>query len=281
MRYNEILEKKVLGERIVSFRIYSPEIARRSLPGQFVVVRIHEKGERIPLTLCDWDGREGWIRLVVQEVGKSTYQMGDMEEGEIVPDILGPLGKPADIDSAGRVVCVGGGVGTAELFPIARAYKEKGNFVIGIMGFRSSRQVILEEELNSVLDTFVLTTEDGSRGREGLVTEPLEEILRGNEINLVYAVGPIPMMKAVSELTKKFEVRTLVSLNPIMVDGTGMCGSCRVTVGGKVRFSCVDGPEFDGHQVDFEELMLRNQRFQEEERRALKIYLEGKEGRSG
>ena len=276
---NQILEKKTLGDHIKTFRIYSPAIAYSASPGQFVILRLHERGERFPLTLCDWDKEEGWIQLVVQEVGKSTKELGRMKEKDIIRDILGPLGKPAEIEKWGKVVCVAGGVGTAEMYPVTRAMKEIGNEVIGIIGFRSNRQVILKERLEKVMKKLFITTEDGSVGIKGLVTDVLRKILEKERIDLVYSVGPLIMMKVVSEMTRKFNIPARVSLNPIMVDGTGMCGSCRVKVGKEIKFACVDGPEFDAHKVDFEELMIRNRRFQEEEKCSYKIFSEG--GRNG
>ncbi len=272
---NQILEKKNIGENIKSFRIYSPAIAGAALPGQFVILRLHERGERFPLTLCNWDKDKGWIQLVVQEVGKSTRELGMMGEGEVIMDILGPLGKPAEIEKWGRVICVAGGVGTAEMYPVARAMQEAGNEVTGIIGFRSEKQVILKEELEEVMKELFITTEDGSVGIKGLVTDVLQKLLKEGTISLVYSVGPLIMMKVVSEMTREFAVPTVVSLNPIMVDGTGMCGGCRVKVGDEIKFACVDGPEFDGHKVDFTELMVRNKRFQEEEKCALERFLKG------
>jgi len=277
MQYNEIIDKRELAEGIKSFLVYTPWIARKAQPGQFVILRLHDKGERFPLTLCDWDGEKGWIRLVVQEVGKSTRELGRMERGDCIKDILGPLGKPAHIDLFGKVICVAGGVGAAEIYPLAKSFKERGNQVICIIGFRSQSQLILEKELSKVVDRLVITTEDGSKGEKGLVTDPLKRLLEEGA-DLVYAVGPVVMMKAVSELTREFNVTTKVSLNPIMVDGTGMCGCCRVRVGGEVKFCCVEGPEFDGHLVDFEELMIRNARFKEEERVSLERFLKGERG---
>ncbi|NOZ63557.1 MAG: sulfide/dihydroorotate dehydrogenase-like FAD/NAD-binding protein, partial [Caldiserica bacterium] len=218
-RDNQILIKRTIGDNIKSFRIYSPAIAEAALPGQFVILRLHEKGERFPLTLCDWDKNKGWIQLVVQEVGKSTRELGMMGENQVIVDILGPLGKPAEIEKWGKVICVAGGVGTAEMYPIARAMQEAGNEVIGIIGFRSEKQVILQEELKKVMKELFITTEDGSVGIKGLVTHVLEKLLKEERINLVYSVGPLIMMKVVSEMTREFAVPTVVSLNPIMVDG--------------------------------------------------------------
>ncbi len=270
---NLILEKKVLGKGIKYFRIYSSKVSRNCQAGQFVIVKIGEKGERIPLTICDWNREKATISLVVQEIGKTTHQLGKMEPGDIIPHLLGPLGKPSEIEYFGKVVCVGGGVGVAEIYPIARALKERENEVLCIIGARSKDLIILEEELKEISDYLYVTTDDGSYGRKGMVTEVLKEIIRETKVDCVFAVGPLVMMKAVSELTKPLGIPTKVSLNPIMVDGTGMCGSCRVKVWGEVKFACVDGPEFDGHGVDFEELILRNQRFLEKERLSLEIYL--------
>ena len=277
MRENEILEKNIVGEKIKSFKIYSSEIPKKASPGQFIVLRLSEKGERFPLTLCDWNKDEGWIKIIFQEIGKSTIKLGEMEEGMVIMNILGPLGKPSEIRRFGKVVFVAGGVGTAEIYPVVKGMKEAGNIIKCIIGFRSSKQVILEKELGKIADEIIVTTEDGSKGKKGFVTDALNEILDEEKIDLVYSVGPLIMMKVVGELTRKFNVPTRVSLNPIMVDGTGICGSCRVEVDGKIKFACIDGPEFDAHKVNFEELMTRNRRFVKEEKVSLDRYLKAKD----
>ncbi len=226
------------------------------------MVRLDNQGERIPLTLADSDPSSGTITLIVQAVGKTTKQLCAMKAGDAILDVVGPLGTPTPIAMHGTVACVGGGVGTAELYPIARALKEAGNTVFSIVGARSHDLVILEPEMKAISDTLYVTTDDGSYGRKGFVTDQLKELLDTvSGIGAVFAIGPLPMMKAVSMLTKPYNVHTLVSLNTIMVDGTGMCGGCRVTINGAMKFACVDGPEFDGHQVDFDELMMRNRTY--------------------
>lgn len=249
--------------------ILAPEITERALPGQFIVLRIDEKGERIPLTIHDVNREEGTVRIIFQEVGKTTRRLSGLHSGDFLKDFLGPLGRPSEIEKFGRVVCVGGGVGTAVIYPEARALKEAGNRIISIIGARNKELLILEKKMRGISDELYITTDDGSYGRQGVVTEALKEILDDDKVNLVIAIGPVVMMKFVSQLTREYGVKTIVSLNPIMVDGTGMCGSCRVRVGEETKFVCVDGPEFDGHQVDFEELRERNSRFLEEEKVAL------------
>ncbi len=249
--------------------ICTPEIAGKALPGQFIVLRIDEKGERIPLTVHDVDKEEGIVRIIFQEVGKTTKKLAGLREGDFLKDFLGPLGQPSEIEKFGRVVCVGGGVGTAVIYPEAKALKAAGNRIISVLGARNKELLILEEKMREISDELYITTDDGSSGRRGVVTEALKEILDKDKVDLVVAIGPVVMMKFVCRLTRVYEVKTVVSLNPIMVDGTGMCGSCRVSVGGETKFVCVDGPEFDGHQVDFEELRERNSRFREEEKVAL------------
>ncbi len=270
----KILERETLAEHINKFVVEAPLIAKKALPGQFVILRLHEKGERIPITICETDPEKGTITLVVQEVGKTTYELGTYQAGDEIADIIGPLGKPAEIEKVGTVVAIGGGVGTAIVYPEAKAFKEKGNYVISIIGFRSKRFVILEEEMRKVSDELYVTTDDGSYGMKGFVSDKLKELIEeGRKIDLVIAIGPAIMMKVVSDLTRPYGIKTIVSLNSIMVDGTGMCGACRVEVGGKTRFACVDGPEFDGHQVDFDLLIKRLAMYKEEERIALERYL--------
>jgi ferredoxin--NADP+ reductase len=262
-----ILDVEPLAAGITRLVVRAPLPARKRRAGNFVIVRVLDTGERIPLTIVDSDPAAGTITLIVQAVGKTTKQLCAMRPGDALPDVLGPLGNPTPIEGHGEVACVGGGVGTAELLPIARALKDAGNVVHSVIGARSASLVILEEEMAACSDSLAVATDDGSHGRKGVVTGPLEELLaRRPGLGAVYAIGPLPMMKAVAEVTRRHGVRTFVSLNALMVDGTGMCGGCRVTVGGQMKFSCVDGPEFDAHQVDFDELILRNRTYQAEER---------------
>jgi ferredoxin--NADP+ reductase len=262
-----ILRKEDLSPTISRFVIEAPFIARKRKAGNFIMVRIREGGERIPLTIADSDPARGSITIIVQAIGKTTKELCALGEGSGILDVVGPLGNPTPIENHGNVVCVGGGVGTAELYPIAKALKEAGNGVQTIVGARSRDLVILENEMREVSDRVHVTTDDGSHGRKGFVTDQLKDILdSGPTIGAVYAIGPLPMMKAVAELTRSYGVHTLVSLNTIMVDGTGMCGGCRVTIGGEMKFACVDGPEFDGHAVDFDELMMRNRTYVDLER---------------
>lgn len=260
-----ILEKAQLAETVYSVIVEAPDIARRALAGQFVILRLDETGERFPLTLCDWSAAEGWIRLVLQVVGRSTRKLSLMEAGEGILDLVGPLGRPAELCAGEHVVCVGGGVGIAAIHPICRALHEAGNRVTGIIGARTADLLILEEEMAAVTDELVLTTDDGSRGIAGRVTWALEELLKKDSVDLVIAIGPAIMMKFSCAVTREFEVPTRVSLNSIMLDGTGMCGTCRCEVEGKTRFACVDGPEFDGHAVDWGLLLSRLDQYREEE----------------
>jgi len=270
----EIVKKRKLTDEVTFMRIKAPRIARKRKPGQFIILRAHDEGERIPLTLVGGDPEEGTIDIIFQVVGRSTMEFDRLEEGDAFLDVVGPLGKPTDIELYGTVVCVGGGIGTAPVLPIARALKEKGNVVYSIVGARTERLLILTEEMESVSDEIYITTDDGSRGRKGFVTDVLKELLEEKKPDRVFAIGPAIMMKFVCRLTKEYNVPTVVSLNAIMVDGTGMCGGCRVTVGGEVKFTCVHGPEFDGHKVDFDELMKRLSMYTEHEKRA-KCRLQG------
>lgn len=267
-----IIEKTQLSQGITKLEIEAPDIAAKALAGQFVVVVSEENSERIPLTIADSDSKKGILTLIFQEVGFSTKELGALNKGDFIRHILGPLGSPTHIEKYGTVICIGGGVGIAEMWPVARAMKNAGNRVIGIVGARAKGLIILEDKLSMVCDELFITTDDGSYGRKGFVTDSLRELLTVVEKSthtcypaLVYCVGPLVMMKAVSLITKEYHIKTLVSLNPIMVDGTGMCGSCRVTVGGEIKFGCVDGPEFDGHLVDFDELQQRLSAFKEKE----------------
>ena len=253
----EIVHKEHFSENVVRLDVKAPMIARARKPGHFVIVRCGEKGERIPLTIADADVAKGIITLVIQAVGVSTRKICALEPGDCLTDVVGPLGRATDIRRYGTVVCCGGGVGVAPLLPILAAMKEAGNRVIAVLAARTRDLIILEEEVRRHADEVIIMTDDGSYGRKGLVTDGVEEVIRREKVDLACTIGPAVMMKFVSLLTKKYEVPTICSLNTIMVDGTGMCGACRVTVGGKMRFVCVDGPEFDAHQVDFDEMLTR------------------------
>ena len=271
----KILKKRTLGPKIREYVVEAPEVARAGKPGQFIVLRLHERGERIPLTIVDCDPETGGVTLVVQEVGKSTQEMGDrFDEGDALLDFAGPLGEPSEIEAYGTVICIGGGVGIAPVYPIARALKEAGNTVIGIIGYRSRDLMFYHDEFAAVCDELHVMTNDGSFGGKGFVSDSLREILvSGREIHRVWAIGPAIMMKVCSDVTREFDVPTIVSLNSVMIDGTGMCGGCRVEVGGVAKFACVDGPEFDGHQVDFDLLMSRQGHYAAEEACSLDRYL--------
>jgi NAD(P)H-flavin reductase len=246
-------------------------VAKKAKAGQFVVIRIDEHGERIPLTIADWDEKEGSITIVFMEVGTTTRRLAQLKASDSIANFVGPLGSPSHIDKFGTVVCVAGGVGAAPIAPIARAMKKKGNKVLSILGARGKDLLFWEERLRSFSDQLIVTTDDGSYGRKGLVTEPLKELLEsGEKVDRVIAIGPSIMMKFCAKTTEPFGVKTIVSLNPIMVDGTGMCGCCRVSVGGTTKFTCVDGPEFDGHQVDWDLLLARQRIYLDEEKSSLK-----------
>ncbi|MCS7250278.1 MAG: sulfide/dihydroorotate dehydrogenase-like FAD/NAD-binding protein [candidate division WOR-3 bacterium] len=271
----KILKKEILAPNIKKIIVEAPEVAKKAQPGQFVILRIDEKGERIPLTIGDFDREKGTLTIVFQEVGKSTYHLGLLNEGDEILDFVGPLGKPSEIEKFGTVCCIGGGVGTPEIYPVARALKEVGNYVISIIGARNKELVIMEKEMREVSDELYITTDDGTYGMKGFVTDALKKILdSGKKIDRVIAVGPVMMMKAVSELTKNYNIKTIVSLNAMMLDGTGMCGICRVEIGGETKFACVDGPEFDGHLVNYDLLMARLRTYLEEEKLSLKLFKE-------
>ena len=269
----EIAEKEILTPQIVKLKIIAPIIARKRKPGQFVIIRVSEKGERIPLTIVDSNTDDGTVTIVFQIVGKTTHILSQLEKGDEILDLAGPLGKPTEIELFGTVLVVGGGIGAAVAYPIAKGMKVAGNKVIAIVGARSKDLLVLEHEIAAVSDEIIVTTDDGSYKRHGLVTEPLKEFLETRKIDQVIAIGPVPMMRAVSELSRPYGVKTLVSLNPIMVDGTGMCGACRVNIGGRTKFACVDGPEFDGHDVDFQDLTMRLTAYKEHEEHALARHL--------
>jgi len=262
-----ILEAVDLAPTIRRFVIKAPFVARKRKAGNFVMVRVDDHGERIPLTLAASDPESGTITLIVQAIGKTTKLLCTKGAGDALQDVVGPLGTPTPIENHGLTVCIGGGVGTAELYPIARALKDAGNTIVSIVGARSKDLIILEEEMRQCSNTVYVTTDDGTYGRKGFVTDQLKDLLEGSEkVHAVYAIGPLPMMKAVCNVTRPSGTKTFVSLNTIMVDGTGMCGGCRVTVGGQMKFACVDGPEFDGHLVDFDELLMRNRTYVDMER---------------
>ncbi|MFC2121963.1 sulfide/dihydroorotate dehydrogenase-like FAD/NAD-binding protein, partial [Bacteroidota bacterium] len=255
---------------IIRFDIEAPKIAKKIKAGQFVILRINETGERIPLTVADKDEFAGFITVIFQVVGKTTALMRTLNEGDQIRDVVGPLGKAAEIEKKGTVIMIGGGTGVAILYHVAKAFKEAGNYVIGIIGAQEKDMLILENEMTQICDDLVITTDDGSHGERGFVTSPLEKYLHErHDISLAYAIGPLVMMKNVCKLTKKFKIPTMVSLNPIMIDGTGMCGGCRVTVDNKTKFCCVDGPDFDGHKVDFDLLEKRNSIYLKDEKDSL------------
>lgn len=270
----KILGVKKIAPEVIMMKIKTPEIARKALPGQFVIIRADEKGERVPLTITDFDREKGTLVIVFQKVGKTTHQLGLFARGDTLADVVGPLGKPSHIEKFGTVVCVGGGIGAAPLYPIARALHEAGNYVITINGARNKSLLIIEKELKAVSDKVHTTTDDGTKGRCGFVTDVLKELLDTKRIDLVIAIGPAIMMKCVCQATEPYKVKTIVSLNPIMVDGTGMCGACRVEVGGETKFGCADGPEFDGHKVNFDLLMTRQRMYLAEEKLAMEVYEE-------
>jgi ferredoxin--NADP+ reductase len=261
----KVIRNDEIAPQVHRLVLHAPRIASARRPGQFVIVRLKEDAERIPLTLADADATEGTISLIVQAVGLGTKEIVATPAGGFIRDVAGPLGRPTEIHRWGKVLCVGGGVGTAVLYPLAKALAEAGNEVVTIIGGRSAAYVILRNEMSAFCKEVLVTTEDGSLGRQGFVTVVLGDIVRdpSRRPDAVFAVGPVPMMRAVADVTRPFHVKTIVSLNPIMVDGTGMCGGCRVTVGGKIKFACVDGPEFDGHEVDFRELADRQGAYRE------------------
>lgn len=275
-----IIKKEELNRDITKLSIEAPQIAQKAKAGQFVVLLLNEQAERIPLTLSDWDKDKGTITVIFQKVGVSTKQLGCLGNGDSIAHILGPLGHPTEMENIGQVCCIAGGVGIAEIYPVSRAFKQSGSRVLTILGSRCKDSLILEKEMNYTSDELFITTDDGSYGRKGLVTDILNELLgvveqsnTSKHPDMVYAIGPVKMMKAVSELTKDYGIRTVVSLNPIMVDATGMCGACRCKIEGKTVFACVDGPDFDGHKVDFAELEKRLKLFEDKEKICLEKFL--------
>ena len=271
----KIIDKKVLSEsnstKITQIDVISPDVSAKAKPGQFVVLMATAQGERIPLTVVDTDKNRGSIRLIFQELGFTTQVLGKMNKGDKLHAIVGPLGSPTEIKKYGKIILIGGGVGIAEIYPVALALKAAGNSVTTVIGARTKDILILEKELKKTSDNFFITTDDGSEGEKGFVTNVLRKLLSKDTYDIVYAVGPIPMMNKVCDATRPSKTKTLVSLNALMVDGTGMCGSCRVTVGGEVKFSCVDGPEFNGHLVNWEELKSRNNIYRGKEKHICKL----------
>ena len=270
-----ILKKEILAPSLKLFEIDAPMAAGKAAAGQFIILRIHDEGERIPLTIADFDREKGTITCVFQEVGKTTRELGTLEAGDCIRDFVGPLGLPSHIEKYGRVACVGGGIGIAPVYPIARALKEAGNEVFGIMGARTKELVFWEDRMRAACSELQVATDDGSHVRKGFVTDVLREAIEEKgDFALCIAIGPPPMMRAVANLTREYSLKTIVSLNALMVDGTGMCGSCRVTVGGETKFTCVDGPEFDAHQVDFEEMARRAVIYKPQEKISMDLYAE-------
>lgn len=266
----QIISKETLAPAIHEYEILAPKVAKKAKAGQFVILRVHENGERIPLTIADYNREAGTITIVFAEAGYSTKRLAKLNAGDAVQDFVGPLGVPSHVERFGKVVMVAGGVGVAPVFPIARDMKAAGNHVVGIMGARNKELIFWEERMKDACNELLVTTDDGSYVRKGFVTDVLREYIESaGKPDLVMAIGPLPMMRAIANLTKEYEIKTMVSLNSIMVDGTGMCGACRVTVGGETRFVCVDGPEFDGHLVDFEEQLMRSRKYKSEEQHAL------------
>ncbi len=270
---NRIIEKKDLSENVVQMVLDAPEIARKRRAGQFVILKMDEKGERIPLTIVDSDSAAGTVTIIFQVVGKSTAAMAKMKAGQSFTDLQGPLGNPTEIENYGRVVCIGGGVGVGVVYPLAAALKKAGNHVTSIIGARTKSLLILEEEMKRVSDKLVVATDDGSYGFHGFVSAVLQQMIdAGEKIDRVFAIGPVPMMRVLCNVTRPHGIKTIVSLNAIMVDATGMCGACRVSVDGKTKFTCVDGPEFDGHAVDFDLLASRLRMYLDQEKQSMEAY---------
>jgi len=278
----KVLGKRELNDQVTLLKVEAPFVAKKAEPGQFIIFRIDEQGERVPLTIADFDREEGSVTIIFQKVGKSTVKLGELNIGDSLLDFVGPLGRPSHFgDDVKKAAVIGGGLGTAIAYPQAKKLHSLGVEVTAISGFRNKGLIILEDEVKAVSDKCIITTDDGSNGNKGFVTTALEaEIEAGEKFDLVIAIGPLIMMKFVAQLTKKYGIKTLVSMNPIMVDGTGMCGGCRVTVGGKTKFACVDGPDFDGHEIDFDEAMRRQNVYKKQEDKSLedhncKIGLDG------
>lgn len=268
----KIVAKEKLSPVIDYMRVEAPAVARKAQAGQFVVIRVDEVGERIPLTLADWDEKEGTVTLVAMQVGTSTYKLSSLNTGDSILNLVGPLGLASEIENFGNVVCIGGGVGIAPVFPIARSLKKAGNKITSIIGARNKELLFWEDRMKSVSDELIVTTDDGSYARKGMVTEPLKELLEKGAVDRVIAIGPAIMMKFCALTTKQYNVPTFVSLNSIMVDGTGMCGCCRVSIGTETKFACVDGPDFDGHEVDWDLLSKRQQSYCDNEKQSLELW---------
>jgi ferredoxin--NADP+ reductase len=276
---NKIIEKKDLSEKVVRMVLEAPLIAQKRKAGQFIILKVDEKGERIPLTIVDSDAQAGTITIIFQVVGKTTAVMAKMKAGDTIQDVQGPLGNPTEIKNYGRVVCIGGGVGVGVVYPLTAALKKAGNEVISIIGSRTKDLLILEKEMGAISDRLIVATDDGSYGFHGFVSQVLQEMIdKGEKIDRVFAIGPVPMMKVISDVTRPQGIKTIVSLNSIMVDATGMCGACRVSVAGKTKFTCVDGPEFDGHEVDFKLLADRLKMYCDQERQAYEQHKCGCDG---
>lgn len=269
----KIVKKQILNPTVVKISVEAPRVAKKALPGQFIILRIDEKGERVPFTVADFDRENGLVTVIFQIVGETTRRLAELSEGDFIQDFAGPLGKPTEVDDkVKKVAVIGGGLGCAIALPQAKALHDKGVEVDLIAGFKNRDLVILEEEMSEASSRLIITTDDGSAGRQGLVTQVLsDEVAAGAKYDLVIAIGPVIMMKFVEKLTRELDLPLIVSLNPIMIDGTGMCGGCRVRIGGEIKFACVDGPDFDGHLVDFDELMARNRTYSEQEKHACKI----------
>jgi ferredoxin--NADP+ reductase len=269
----KILEKERLAPEVVKLVVEAKEIAQVHRPGQFIILRINEEGERIPLTVADKDIEKGTITIIFQEVGKTTYHLARLEKGDLLRDLAGPLGKPTHIEKFGTTLSIGGGIGVPLLYPITKGFKENGNRIISIIGARTKELLVMEEEMKAISDILRVCTDDGSYGIHGFVTQELKRMIdEGETINLVLGVGPVPMMKALCDLTRPYGIKTYISLNPIMVDGTGMCGACRCEIGGETKYGCVDGPEFDGHKVNFDLLMKRLAMYKNQEMVSLEKY---------
>ena len=271
---NKIVDKEYFSDNVVKLVIEAPEIAKRRKAGHFIILRVGSKGERIPLTIVGSDTEKGTITIIVQKMGVSSIKLVNLEVGDYITDVVGPLGNATHIEKVGTVLASGGGVGVAPMLPIVEAFKKAGNKVITVLAARTKELIILEEQIREFSDEVIIMTDDGSYGKKGLVTHGMEEIIKREKIDLAVTVGPAIMMKFVALLTKKYNIHTLASLNTIMVDGTGMCGACRVTVGGKTRFVCVDGPEFDAHQVDFDEMLSRLSAYKKQEEKAYEHYID-------
>lgn len=268
----KIIKKEILNRDITLFEVEAPDISKAARPGNFVIIRVDEEGERFPLTLYDWDAGKGTVTIVSQAVGVSTNKLAEKKEGNDLSDVAGPLGHELEIPGNKKVICVGGGVGTAEAFPVARAMKQAGCEVEVIIGARNKDLLICESDMKEFADNVHIATDDGTAGRKGLVTDILKELIEKDHYDMVFAIGPVPMMKAVSDITRPPGIETIVSLNALMVDGTGMCGCCRVRIDDETRFSCVDGPAMDGHLIDFNDLMRREKRYQDKEKEAMDHY---------